>query len=89
MAQLIARTDGRTNERPTHLLSISHVPNRTGEIEVFHRSDMDFTEFVSTRSKQHVLREGWVDPIRRTLANRYDQETERLRAWMHQNRRTK
>lgn len=77
-----------TNARCTHLLDIPHVPNRAGgSEEVFHRSDLDFTEFVNTRQKQRVLRDAWVDPIRRTLHNRYDQETERLRLILKQTRR--
>ena len=86
-AQLLARTDGRTNERPTHLLSISHVPNRTGENGMFTRSDMDFTEFILTRNAARVRKERFVEQVTVTLRRMYDNETEYMRVLMRQDDR--
>lgn len=79
----MARTDGRTNERVSHLPETPSVTYRAGETGMFTHSDLDFATFVATRSVSKVRKEAFVEAIAVTRQRMYDQETERKRALIH------
>ena len=88
-AQLLARTDGRTNERPTHHTEIQNVGEVVAKTTGIHNSfgerllsaDLDFADFMKTRRLWKVEaespdRDKW--PSSRLKTYLYEQETEDL-----------
>jgi hypothetical protein len=75
--QLIARTDGRTNGRTTHLEEITQVPKRARENRVL-SSDLAFQDFLQ-RTTLKPRSEVVVWSRERLINHLYDEETERLR----------
>lgn len=85
----MARTDGRTNERVSHLPETSSVTHRAREnrmnLTPNEREAIEFFDRVKERArKSHAWqrRNAYVPTVAETRIRNYDQETERLRAAM-------
>lgn len=76
--QLIARTDGRTNGRPTHLPEISPVGNRARYFE----SDLALTRFLATASEHPYRAKKLRIPASELARREYDAETDNLTRFM-------